>query len=200
MFYRPFSTQDGLEGFAVYDSMRPQEERPDDADDSTPWPDSARDERERTITGYSVERTFDRDFVLLTGPLHEPMEVMRTCLDDLVALWGLDPATQRTLSRNVEADFDASWARRMIQLQPALIRNRNLGSVRARLVVDESGRVTACRLLNMPADTTDADEFCGQMEERAQLTPALDSEGQPVKSFYIWEMTMVRRSQVTQIR
>jgi len=200
-FWRPFATETGLEGFEVDDTMIPETDRKrqDDANARFIWPEADRDQRELTITGYSVERAFEKDLVIRTGPLHETMKVMRACLDDLVSQWGLDPTAQRTLSRAAAVDFDAGWVSRMTQLQTQLIDRQSPGSVRARLLVDEAGKVSDCRLLNLPPDTNDAREFCGEMEKRAQLIPALDNAGQPVKSFYIWQVVMVRRSGVTTI-
>ena len=191
-FYRPFTTEEGLAGFAVDDTMLDGDDRKR-ADESFIWSPAARDQRERAITGYAVSRAFRDDLVLLTGPLHEPMEVMRTCLDDLMTRWGLDPLAHRTLSRRAGVDFDAGWFRRMAQMQAGLVGYRSGGTVLARLLVDEAGKVTACRLLNLPPDTDDAREFCGEMEKRAQLRPALNSGGQPIKSFYIWQITRVVR-------
>jgi hypothetical protein len=195
-FYRPFATVDGLEGFARYDTMRPS----DYADgDSPAWAEGDRDARERAITGYSVARAFDQDLVIQTGPMHEPMKVMRACLDDLASQWGLDPAAQRTLSRRAEVDFDAGWVTRIVQLQRQLVDVRSPASVRARLLVDETGKVTDCQLLNLSPNSDDAHEFCGEMERRARLTPALDSGGQPVRSFYIWQILMATRTTVSTI-
>ena len=92
-------------------------------------------------------------------------------------------------------DFDTAWFRRIAQLQGTLLDNRSGSTVRARLLVDEAGKVTACRLLNLPPDTDDALEFCGEMEQRAQLRPALDGGGRPIRSLYIWEITRIRRQQ-----
>jgi hypothetical protein len=198
-FYRPVSTVDGLEGFAVYDTMLTQDDqqRRDGSNGSFVWPEADREQREKAITGYAVARAFDKDLVLLTGPLHEPMNVMRQCLDDLVTQWGLDPAAQRTLSRPAEVDFDATWVDRMVLLQRRLLDSRSPAAVRARLLVDEAGKVTGCRLLNLPPETDDAYEFCGEMEKRAQLTPALDAAGRQIKSFYIWEILIATRTTVS---
>lgn len=195
LFYRPFTTDDGLEGFAVDESMVPEEQRPrrPEADSGFIWPEAARDERERSITGYSVARSFDRDLILQTGPLHEPMKVMRACLDDLMAQWGLDPVAHRTLSRKATVDFDAGWVGGIVRRQAILLNPGFPASLRARLLVDESGRVTACRLLSLPSDTDAARGFCEAMQERARLTPALDAAGQPIKSFFIWQIVINRR-------
>lgn len=194
-FYRPFTSEGGLTGFAVDDTMLVGDDlERARADEDFIWPADARDKREQAITGYSVSQAFRDDLVLLTGPLHEPMKVMRTCLDDLLTRWGLDAAAHRTLSRRAGVDFDTAWFRRMAQMQGTLLDNR-AGTVLARLLVDEAGKVTGCRLLNLPPDTDDAIEFCGEMEQRAQLRPALDSGGRPIKSFYIWQITRVVRQQ-----
>ena len=196
LFYRPFTTDDGLQGFAVDDTMVPPEERPrpPKADGDFIWPQAARDQRERTITGYSVARVFDKDLILQTGSLHEPMKVMRACLDDLIQQWGLDPVAHHTLSRPATVNFDAGWVGGIIRQQASLVNDRGPISARARLLVDESGKVTGCRLLNMPSDTGAARDFCDMMQKRARLTPALDAGGQPIKSFYIWQVVINRRS------
>lgn len=194
--YRLFTTQGGLTGLAVGESMMTADDRQHaERDETFAWPEADRDAREHAISGFVVTDAFDKDFVVLTGPLEEPMNVMRACLDDLLTRWGLDPAAHRTLSRNAAPDFRSSWVRRVAQRQKSLIDDRN-PTVRARLIVDEAGKVTACKLLAPPSEPDDANAFCGEMQKRAQFAPALDSGGQPLKSVYMWEMTRIQRATV----
>lgn len=115
----------------------------------------------------------------------KPMKVMRTCLQNMVRNWGYDPDVQATLSRKVEAKGNpATWATTN-DYPKEMLRQGGQGIVRFRLDIDEIGAVTGCRV----QQRTNPDDFaaltCRLMTKRAKFSPALDANGQTVKSFYV---------------
>jgi hypothetical protein len=86
----------------------------------------------------------DKRLVLKTGPLDKAFSALRACTDDLVKTWGLDPAVQQSLSRQVTPKNDpAFWARPEDYPLDALRRGEQ-AIVSFRLSVDVTGKPTAC--------------------------------------------------------
>ena len=175
----------GVEGVAFPDTLRPAPGR------GTPqslenWQAGEQEARERSITGLSLEDAFDTDFVLQTGELYRPMNAMRACLDDLLASWGVDPAINRTLSRKAQPLDQSRWARPIQSRFPTgLFRIGGSSTVGFRLLIDEAGKVTGCRVQRPVVDESYEKEICGIFEKQAKFSPALDASGNPVKTVYL---------------
>lgn len=150
-----------------------------------PWVDTQRDERERSITGLQIESTFKEDFILQTGELHRPMTAMRTCLDDLLRSWKIDPEVSRTLSRPATPVDINRWAAPIRRLFPTgLYYVSGTPSVVFRLLIDDVGNVESCKVQRPVVHQDYEDEICGIILKRAKFSPALDAAGQPVRSLY----------------
>lgn len=151
-----------------------------------PWTDQERDLREISITGLLVLDIFERDFQMQTGEMHAPMEAMRTCLDELLTHWGLDPRAQRTLSRKVAPVKQSEWSRRVVANYPIdMLRAARSADIHIRLMVGADGTPTAC----MPYDSTPGNgsferSACAWSMQFARFEPALDANGTPVASYY----------------
>ena len=65
-----------------------------------------------------------------------------------------------------------------------------------RLIVDERGKVSACRVLNWPESEPIARRMCDALLEKAEMPPALDSQNQPIKSYYMLTLTAVARTDI----
>ena len=152
--------------------------------------DTDRDRREREVTGYYLSDAFRNDVILHTGPMHQPMDVMRTCLDDLLTRWGLDPKADRLKTREVELNAgDSLWGK----LGNIIGVRRDSGMARARLLIDEAGQLTDCHVLEgLPAGER-ADAFCEAVRKEAEFEPALDRSAQPMRSYYILDFAAIRR-------
>jgi hypothetical protein len=149
------------------------------------WSEADRVVRERAITSLTIAEGFEEPLVLKTGAMHQPMNAMRTCLDELLGHWGLDPAVQRTLSRPAKPLEIEKWARRVQQNYPAeMLRQRRSGMAAIRLIVGPDGRPTACVPNKDSIDTGFDDPACEMLMRYAQFEPALDVNGQPTASFW----------------
>jgi TonB family protein len=141
-------------------------------------------EQEALVTGLTVSVN-GKSFHLASGPLRKPMEIMRTCMTDLLKEWGYDPAVQAGLTRPVTPIASpGTWLRSSDYPTPALMAGHN-GSVQFRLDVDDQGKVAGCYVL----ERTDPDDFadltCKAVSKRAKLLPALDATGKPVRSYIV---------------
>lgn len=150
-----------------------------------PPPNTVTPEQEAAIKTVSLRVKQNEVFRLQTGSMAKPMQAMRSCLTDLVRHWGYDPAVQASLSKPTAPIGNAgSWVTGSDYPTKAFF-NRSVGVVSFRLDIDETGKVTGCRVLRR----TDPDEFeditCRLLSRRAKMTPALDAQGQPVKTYYV---------------
>jgi Gram-negative bacterial TonB protein C-terminal len=141
-------------------------------------------EREKQVKFIKVGRPLRQAVILELGAMDKPLAALDTCITDLVNSWGLDAAKHKTLTRAVlPTSNPGNWMSsgdypiKMLRAgQPAI--------VEFRLDVDETGRATGCHI----QQTTRPKEFdravCSAIMRKAKLSPALDAQGQPMKSYY----------------
>jgi hypothetical protein len=140
-------------------------------------------EHEAAITSLIVSWG-DKAVQLGTGSLGKAMAAMRECTDGLVRSWGLDPAQQASLSAwPVPKSSPDTWI--AANSYPFGGDNRRRpGLTRARLLVDASGAVSGCKVVDNYGDAAFATTACEQMTSKATFSPALDQAGKPVASYY----------------
>lgn len=63
---------------------------------------------------------------------------------------------------------------------PSALRNEEQGTVRVRLSVDTSGRVTGCTVSQSSGHSSLDQTTCRLLQRRARFTPARDNTGQPI--------------------
>ncbi|WP_225207456.1 energy transducer TonB [Novosphingobium huizhouense] len=125
-----------------------------------------------------------RQFVLQSGSLRAPLAALRTCTDDLLKGWGLDPAVQAALSRPPKPQTDPGrwlvsndYPRGALKMGASAI-------VHFRLMIGPDGNPTGCNV----QQATDSPEFtdftCKLLMKRAHFEPALDAAGKPTASYY----------------
>lgn len=122
---------------------------------------------------------------LQTGPMGRPMQVMRTCMADLLKSWGFD---MQSLQANARPATPAGNPGNWLQSHdyPAdMLRQGGQGIVRFRLEVDEAGSVSKCHIQQRTNPDAFADLSCRLLSKRAKFIPALDSSGKPARSIYM---------------
>lgn len=148
-------------------------------------------EAEAKFTQLLVDRKGRADFVLQLGPMDKPMAALRTCTDDLVKGWGLDPAVQNTLqTRPVPTESPGNWIRSGDYPRTALDGGKS-AIIRFRLVIDAAGRVTGCSVPSATKGEVFEKVTCELLTKRARFTPALDAAGKPVASYYVNSVTWI---------
>lgn len=124
-------------------------------------------------------------FRLETGSLGAPMAAMRTCVSDLVKKWGFDPAQQAQLRRPATPTKSPGTWLVNGDYPSGSLRNGHNGLVQFRLDVDQSGAVAGCYVLHRTNPDDFADLTCKLLAKRAKFLPALDKDGNPLRSFFI---------------
>lgn len=139
---------------------------------------------EQDIDVLTLDRWKGPSLAVRLGPMDKPMRALRGCMDDLVRHWGLDPTQQAALKRPATPlGKPGAWLRSSDYPADAVNRKRS-GSVRYRLSIDAMGAVSECHIQGATQLPDFAATTCRVLIERARFTPALDSEGRPIASYY----------------
>lgn len=123
---------------------------------------------------------------LLPGNFPQALTVLDACSQQRMSTWGLDVAAHRTMTREVKALNLTDIARRVQSRypRPALLRAREQGIVRLRVIVEPDGTVADCALTLASTSRTLGDGVCGIFSDTAEFEPALDATGAPMRSFF----------------
>ena len=181
----PIRYASGFEGF-VFSGDLTGGKSTEESEDAAPLDEQERNAREKAITGVTVANGFSKPLKLATGSLHEPMEGMRKCMDELLTHWGVDAAAQKRLVRRAKPLNIEGWARKIQADYPyEKLAKMESGFVRVRLTVDEVGNPLSCHIQLKGTDDTFERTACGNLMRYAKFEPALDEAGKPVASYYV---------------
>lgn len=130
------------------------------------------------VTVQGLEETF------ALANMGDLMSIMKSCAADLAKYWNIDKAT-------AEAKL-ASRARGSLQgvLSPddyptAALMNGKTGRVRVALLVNESGKVADCSVVETSNVAVLDAQACIAIKERAKFTPAVGKDGKPARDGFI---------------
>lgn len=141
-------------------------------------------ERQAAIRTLTIGKPLRRTVILETGPMRKPLEAMGTCIDTMIASWGVDVERHKKLTRAVEPTVSpGKWVvsndypeKMLSQLQSAI--------VEFRLSIDTEGNPTQC-VIQLTTRQKEFDKaVCDSLMRRAKFLPALDEEGKPLASYY----------------
>lgn len=121
-----------------------------------------------------------------TGNLEAPYRALNSCIDDLVAHWGLDPVQQRALVRRPKWINQGEVAQEIIAKtypRKAALRGEQ-AMFHFRVMIDEAGRPEDCVLTNITTADNFGDEPCEIIMRNARFEPARDEQGAAAPSFY----------------
>ncbi len=142
-------------------------------------------EQEAATQSITLKLSSRRQYRLETGPLGEVFKEMRQCTTNLVKSWGYDPDVQANLTKFAEPTGTPERWFTSDDYPSSAIQNGQSGKLTFRLDVNETGKIDGCRVLFR----TNPDEFatltCKLLLKRATMSPALDAQGRPVRSFYL---------------
>jgi TonB family protein len=111
------------------------------------------------------------------------------CLDELLTHWGIDVAQHRTLSRPVIPQGSQRQWIRPSDYPSRMLRRGEQAIVDFRLNVDTDGQVSGCHIQRSTQPVGFEEVVCDLLTRRARFEPALDSEGNPIASYYISTIT-----------
>ncbi|WP_230280895.1 hypothetical protein [Croceicoccus sp. Ery15] len=175
-------------------SLRPRLPDVNDENARPIWTDREREELTAAMERLEVEIRGER-LVVKTGSLRAPMSVMDRCTDNLVESWGIDIAAHANLTRRAAPVDYRDMFDKMIDAPQFRSKHApdNLIAV-VRVDLDEAGLPTGCHTYDdMSYDKLD--EFvCEVLMEDTKFLPALDSEGNPIASYYMTSFGLLRFS------
>jgi hypothetical protein len=120
-----------------------------------------------------------------TGPLDAPFAALNACSEDLINEWGLNLDQHRSMTRMVDWTNSKQIVSRVVRDYPvAALRKGEQAIIRALLIVGADGKVERCTLDNATNSDALPAPACRALED-AIFEPALDSQSQPMRSFYI---------------
>jgi hypothetical protein len=120
-----------------------------------------------------------------TGPLDKAFDALRTCTDNLLTTWGLDPKQQASLSKRPGPVSRPNAWLTSSDYPPAMFNLGKQALVNFRLSVSAQGTPSACEIQSSYNDKKFDEVTCAALMRRARFSPALDAKGQPVPSFYL---------------
>lgn len=174
-----------MEGVVYSDSFWLDSRQPAEGEAVLPWPDADRDAREASITGLFVADTFEQDLLIKTGPMRQPMDAMRACIDELMTHWGIDVEAHRSLSRPVTPKDQRNWSQQLLQHYPTeMIRAGRNAYVRIRLIVGTDGKPSSCNVQIEAQHPVFQETACRILMRHARFEPALDARGSPIASYF----------------
>ena len=144
--------------------------------------------REKAATWLQLGKVLRFDLVLETGPMDAPLAALRECSWDMVKSWGLDVEQQKHLLRKAyPTEPSANWF--SDNDYPAeMLRGGYQGIVNFRILVDETGKASSCRIQVSTRPKAFDDVVCAKVMKRARFHPALDEKGKPAPSY--WRQTV----------
>ena len=152
--------------------------RLDEADPPIVWPV----DRAFETASETLHIDFGRKKLeLRTGSMGPPLDAMRSCRNDLLTSWGLDPEAIQGLTRHpqiAKADVD-----RMMRSYPRAMSTKGRSAVvPVRLMVAADGSIESCTVQEPSPDQDFNDTVCSRFQSK--LEPALGAGGQPIRAAY----------------
>lgn len=142
----------------------------------------------RQIRFVSVKQR-SSELRLMTGPMEDAFKVLNQCTEDLISTWGLDAEQQRTASRRPRWTNEDKIVPKIAKSYPqSALSIGEQGILRMRVMVDQSGKVDDCVIIQATIAKKLKSPACDAMEQ-AQFEPALDAQGQPMRSYYATSIT-----------
>ena len=112
------------------------------------------------------------------------MAALNDCIDELMTHWNIDVEAHKTLTRPA-LPVNLPEVGSMIDYPPMMIRQNLQGVVNIRLAIDEAGRITGCHIQMPLSDPVFEESSCADIQHALDFDPALDKDGQPIKSYYV---------------
>lgn len=139
----------------------------------------------------AIRGAFRERIVLRLGSMAQPIAALNECIAELMTHWDIDLEAHKTLTR-MATPLDFEKAARMVSYPPKMAEKRMPGIVNVRLSIDETGRVSRCRVQMPLSDPEFEASSCADIQHAFEFEPALDKDGKPIASF--WTRAVVFQS------
>lgn len=148
--------------------------------------DTERLHREKLVTNIEIAGIMSPGIRLETGAMDQPLSAMRTCMDELLTHWGIDAGVQRTLITRAKAVDQRTWAKIIQDYYPEkMLLDHQDGIVRVRVIVGADGLPKSCHIQIPSQDRSFEEAACDGMMKASKFSPALDTNGMPVDSYFV---------------
>ena len=138
----------------------------------------------RTLT---LEGAFEDPITLRLGSLAAPIEALNTCFDDQLTIWGIDVAAQKNLSRLVMPT--QSTHEKIYEPIAYLVSSGKPMDLTVRLIISPTGEIESCHFDKIKSPEAAVDSFCKEIRRKVDFEPALDSDGNGIRSAYTYRYT-----------
>jgi hypothetical protein len=126
---------------------------------------------------------------LQAGTFEEPLRRLADCEADLMEEWGWGRDYAQRVARGPVMLDPQRWFYTAITY-PAVPLLKHMSSIlQVRLKVDATGKVVDCVVQSSPGSGEFGSKNCDRMRRMARFSPARDSQGQPVESYYQMSIT-----------
>lgn len=122
--------------------------------------------------------------------MSEIQRAMRTCTDDLLRSWGLDPTQEAVLAQHPRWTNMSEVAKDIVEVYPrAAYMNGEQGTLALRIMVEADGTPSKCVRADLNETENLDNSACLLIMKKAQFEPAISADGEPVASYV---MQMIR--------
>ncbi len=135
------------------------------------------------IRYLEITKPFYETRILETGPMAKALAQVDTCLDSLIASWGIDVEQHKNLKRKAMYKGDPQNWLRDSDYPRDMLNASQPGLVTYRLNIGANGKPTACNIQRTTRPKEFDDAVCQSLMKRAEFEPALDSNGNAIASY-----------------
>ena len=140
---------------------------------------------EASVATLTLRPVGGKTYRLLLGSMRATMTAMRKCTDDLVHHWGFDQAALTAARKQATPLSSPDRWLASHDFPVGLLFAGNNGIVHFRLDVNEQGKVTGCHIQVETKPVGFATTTCELLTKRAKFSPALNQQGQAIRSYYV---------------
>lgn len=117
------------------------------------------------------------------GQMGDVMTVLQECTSDLLRSWGLDAERHASLQRGPLPEQGPLLGRSAVPF--GQFSRLSGGSNQVRIMVSAEGAATSCHIHFPTLESNVNERICDQVLENARFAPAVDSEGEPLASYWL---------------
>lgn len=186
--YTRGETGDGQQYFRIEGVMfaPPAPPAPGAAPGALPPYDRAGDQAAgKAFTGLAVEGGLTEPVRIETGRLDSVIAALQTCTDDLITTWGLDAQKHKAMTAPAILAPNPGGVLPQGTIPFGEFAKFAGGGNQVRLMLDASGKPTACHIFSPTLSETLNGKICELAMARASFTPAKDADGQAMTSYWM---------------
>ena len=139
------------------------------------------------VRTFTLEGVFEEPITLRLGSLAAPIEALNACFDDQLTIWGIDVAAQKNLSRLVMPT--KSTEEKIYEPIAYLVSSGKPMDLTVRLIISPTGEIESCHFDKIKSPQAAVDSFCKEIRRKVDFEPALDADGNGIRSAYTYRYT-----------